>query len=100
MAYTMLTIDLTSWGDRWALAGISVLMVFVILIILVFLLQVFSAVAKKSVGKPLAATPLAEATETEKAAVATALWLHFHSQHDIESGILTINTDYQSHWHN
>ncbi len=104
---TELTVNLTSWGDRWALAGISVLTVFVILIILVAILQVFSAIAKRGgfsskhpEGHPEGVDLLADAPHAEKAAVATALYLYMNDQHDVESGILTINpeTDSVSPW--
>ncbi len=92
----LLETQLTSWADRWAIAGMSVLTVFLILLILVAILGVFNAVSKLTFAKKQieAVTPVTEATEIEKAAVATALWLHFHSQHDLESGILTIHNDH------
>ncbi len=99
---TLLTVNITSWGDRWALAGISVLTVFSILIILVLVLQIFSAIAKR--GNPLAAahkavTSTASASEAEMAAVAMTLHLYYSDTHDVESGILTIDPNATSAWH-
>ncbi len=100
-----ITVNLTSWTDRWALAGMSVLTVFAILVILVLVLQVFSAIAKrggeiaahaKSLG---GAASMAEASEADKAAIATTLHLYYDAAHDVESGILTMNTDHASLWH-
>ncbi len=99
------TVNLTSWADRWALAGMSVLTVFLILVILVFVLQIFSAIAKR--GSAVSAhakhagdaASAADASETDKVAIAVTLHLHFSAAHDVESGILTINTDTASLWH-
>ncbi|MCD7721991.1 MAG: hypothetical protein LUC86_00900 [Prevotellaceae bacterium] len=98
-----LTVNLTSWSDRWALAGISVLTVFVILIILVAVLQIFSTVAKKGAqlakhGSRHEEDLLENATQADKAAVAIALHLYLSDQHDVESGVLTINNDTPSPW--
>ncbi len=102
---TTLTVNLSSWADRWALAGISVLTVFVILVILVFVLLIFSAVARRGIhlhphhvasGKPV--SPYTEATEVDKVAIATTLHLYLNDRHDVESGILTINNDGTSPW--
>ena len=101
---TLLEVNLTNWADRGYLAGISVLTVFVILIVLVLVLQIFNAVAKSTSGStkapkaaapapaaaPKAAAPLADASEADKAAVATALYLYMNNVHDEESGVLTI----------
>ncbi len=100
-----MTVNLTSWTDRWALAGMSVLTVFAILVILVVVLQIFSAIAKRSGAiaahaKSLGgASPMSEASEKDKAAVAATLYLHYNNTHDVESGILTMNTDQASLWH-
>ena len=94
----LLEVNLTSWDDRWMLAGISVLTVFVILIILVFVLQIFSIIAEKAntsapkQGKSTAnaaITPNA-ANDDIQAAIATAIYLYQNDCHDEESGILTI----------
>jgi len=104
---TVLSVD---WGVAWMLAGISVCTVFVILIILVLVLQVFSMLtegpnksAKSQPAAAVSAVPntasLATASEEEKAAVATALYLYFNNSHDEESGILTIAQNPNSAWH-
>ncbi len=98
----LLTVNLTSWGDRWALAGISVLTVFSILIILVLVLQIFSAIAKR--GNPLsamrnAADNTAGAVGTDVAAITMTLHLYYADAHDVESGILTIDPNASSAWH-
>lgn len=104
----LLEVTLTSWADRCYLAGISVATVFVILIVLVFVLQIFNMVAKgankapkaAAVAAPVAAkaaAPIADASEEEKAAVATALYLYMNNAHDEESGVLTIAPS-QSAW--
>ncbi len=84
--------------------GIGV--VFVILVILVLVLQVFNLVAKKQSDAPavssgvanLQVKPVAEASELDKAAVATALYLYQKSKGDQESGVLTIKKT-PSAWH-
>ena len=103
----LLEVTLTSWADRFYLAGISVATVFVILIVLVFVLQIFNMVAQGASKAPKAAaaaptaapkaTPVADASEEEKAAVATALYLYMNNAHDEESGVLTIAPS-QSAW--
>lgn len=103
----LLEVTLTSWADRCYLAGISVATVFVILIVLVFVLQIFNMVAQGASKAPKAAaaaapaapkaTPVADASEEEKAAVATALYLYMNNAHDEESGVLTIAPS-QSAW--
>lgn len=103
-----LTVNLTSWADRWFLAGISVATVFAILIILVFVLAIFSFVATKAANKgkavqsaqakpATAAVPVSEASADDMAAVATALYLYMNNSHDEESGVLTI-TQGNSSW--
>lgn len=103
----LLEVTLTSWADRFYLAGISVATVFVILIVLVFVLQIFNMVAQGASKAPKAAAaaptaapkaaPVADASEEEKAAVATALYLYMNNAHDEESGVLTIAPS-QSAW--
>lgn len=89
------------------MTGMGVGVVFCILIILVLVLLVFSYVAQKStkdtgikagVADIPAAKPLAEASELDKAAVATALYLYQKSKGDQESGVLTIKKT-PSAWH-
>lgn len=101
MNMMFLTVNLTTWADRWFLAGISVATVFAILIILVFVLAVFSFVATKASNagkaaqpaqaKPAAAVPVSEASADDMAAVATAVYLYMNNSHDEESGVLTIS---------
>ena len=87
--------------ETWALAGISVAVVFSILVVLVFILNIFSFVATKAVLKKPAtkkdikaeynnAKTLANASLDDKAAVAVALYLYEQDQMEQESGILTI----------
>ena len=95
---------LTNWGDAWMMTGIGV--VFCILCILVFVLQGFSAVAKQgskakaeaAVATEGAVKSVAEASELDKAAVATAIYLYQKSKGDQESGVLTIKMA-PSAWH-
>ena len=91
----------------WLLAGISVLVVFSILLILVLILGIFTAVAKKTTAKAkavkstisssLEAKSFEKASDEDKAAVATALYLYFNERDNRESRILTI-VPYPSAW--
>ena len=91
----------------WLLAGISVLWVFSMLLILVLVLAVFTAVAKKTTAKAkavkttietsLEAKSFEKASEEDKAAVATALYLYFEERDNRESRVLTI-VPYPSAW--
>ena len=91
----------------WLLAGISVLVVFSILVILVAILSIFTAVAKKTSAKAkavkstisssLEAKSFEKASEEDKAAVATALYLYFHERDNRENRVLTI-VPYPSAW--
>ena len=93
--------------QTWLLAGVSILVVFSILIILVLILGIFTAVAKKTTAKAKAvkntivdreqAKTFEKASEEDKAAVATALYLYFEEQDNRESRVLTI-VPYQSAW--
>ena len=86
--------------ETWALAGISIVVVFVILVILVWILNIFSYVATKALIKKPAkkdikaeynnAKTLANASLDDKAAVAVALYLYEQEVMNQESGILTI----------
>lgn len=97
---------LTNWGDAWMMTGIGIGVVFCILCILVFVLQGFGAVAKqgsKAKAEAAVATEgavkiVAEASELDKAAVATAIYLYQKSKGDQESGVLTIKMA-PSAWH-
>ena len=89
------------------MAGISVLVVFSILLILVLILGIFTAIAKKTTAKvkavkstldsSLEAKSFEKASDEEKAAVATALYLYFNERDNRESRVLTI-VPYPSAW--
>ncbi len=91
----------------WLLAGISICVVFAILIILVLILSLFTAAAKKTTEKAkavkstietsLEAKSFEKASEEDKAAVATALYLYFQERDNRESRVLTI-VPYPSAW--
>ena len=91
----------------WLLAGISVLVVFSILLILVAILNIFTIVAKKTTAKAkavkntietsLEAKSFEKASEQDKAAVATALYLYFNEKDNRENRVLTI-VPYPSAW--
>ncbi|MBR6142100.1 MAG: OadG family protein [Bacteroidaceae bacterium] len=91
----------------WLLAGISILVVFAILVILVAILNVFTIVAKKTTAKVKTvkssivnmeqAKSFEKASEEDKAAVATALYLYFNEINNRESRVLTI-VPYPSAW--
>ena len=91
----------------WLLAGISILVVFSILLILVAILNVFTIIAKKTTAKvktvkssietSLEAKSFEKASEEDKAAVATALYLYFEEMDNRESRVLTI-VPYPSAW--
>ena len=91
----------------WALAGLSILVVFSILVLLVLILSIFTAVAKKTSAKAkavkttietsLEAKTFEKASEEDKAAVATALYLYFEERDNRESRVLTI-VPYASAW--
>ena len=89
------------------MAGISVLVVFSILLILVLILGIFTAIAKKTTAKAkavkstisssLEAKSFEKASDEDKAAVATALYLYFNERDNRESRVLTI-VPYPSAW--
>lgn len=96
-----------NWSEAWLMTGIGVGVVFIILIILVLVLCIFSFVAQKSakdngakgnVATQPAVKAVSEASDLDKAAVATALYLYQKSKGDQESGVLTINKT-PSAWH-
>lgn len=100
----LLTID----ASTWMYTGIGISVVFAILVILVLVLQLFNLVAKKAsnagdtakagIASMPAAKNISEASELDKAAVATALYLYQKSKGDQESGVLTIKRT-PSAWH-
>ena len=93
--------------QTWLLAGLSILVVFAILVILVAILNIFTIVAKKttakakavksSISSSLEAKSFEKASEEDKAAVATALYLYFEEMYNRESRVLTI-VPYPSAW--
>jgi len=105
----------TDWGLAWGMAGISVGVVFCILLLLVGVLYVFNFVAASSQAKAAeAAKPkvltgvdyvrskqasIADASELDKVAIATAVYLYTANQHDEESGRLTIHHTDHTAWH-
>ncbi len=111
----MITILSTDWGQAWGMAGISVGVVFTILLLLVCVLYIFSAVAAGKAAKAEESTKpkvltgaeyvkskqakLADASDADKIAIATAIYLYTANQHDDESGLLTIHHTDHSAWH-
>ncbi len=100
----------TDWGQAWAMAGISVGVVFCILLLLVCVLAVFSAVAQgkpeanavsavSPVVSPKSVRAVSSASGADEAAVAMAVYLYLNGRHDDESGVLTINVNEHSLWH-
>lgn len=95
---------LTDWNVAWLMTGIGFGTVFTILCLLVIILTVFSAItqsttkatAVKAIDTP--AKTIAEASELDKAAVATAIYLYQKSKGDQESGVLTIKKT-PTAWH-
>lgn len=95
--------------ETWEIAGMSVAVVFAILVLLVLVLQVFTLVAKKTTAQVRTAKEdytekkqakaFEEASELDKAAVATAVYLYFNDAHDNESGVLTIQQNPSAGWH-
>lgn len=83
------------------------MVVFAILVILVAILNIFTVVAKKttakakavksSISSSLEAKSFEKASEEDKAAVATALYLYFEEKDNRESRVLTI-VPYPSAW--
>ena len=92
----------TDWGQAWAMAGISVGVVFSILVILVLVLMAFSYVAQDKAQKPVAAAApksSKKVSKADEAAVAMAVYLYMNGHHDEESGVLTIRVNEHSLWH-
>lgn len=100
------------WTDVWAQTGMGFGVVFCILVLLVFVLVAFGSLASKAVKKSTAPketiAPLAElpsgsseisASDADKAAIATALYLFYQNVHDEESDVLTIRHTPHSAWH-
>ena len=99
----------TDWGQAWTMASISVGVVFCILLLIVCVLVVFSRLAQDKPVKPAAAAPVATlagspkssrmASGADEAAVAMAVYLYLNGRHDEESGVLTIQVNEHSLWH-
>ena len=62
-----------------------------------------SAKPKKVTAQPAAqvaaSSPAASASDADKAAIATALYLYFQNVHDEESDVITIRSNHNSAWH-
>ena len=111
----MITTLSTDWGMAWGIAGISIGVVFAILILLVCVLYIFHFIAAGNEAKAAkAAKPkvltgaefvkskqssIATASELDKVAIATAVYLYMGGQHDDESGVLTIHHHNHTAWH-
>jgi len=112
----MITLLSVNWGDVWAMAGMGFGVVFCVLLLLVvvmFLLgytvqkvegagakkQASSAVAKAADAPVAPAATVETASDADKAAIATALYLYFHNVHDEESHVITIQHNEHSAWH-
>ena len=111
----MITTLSTNWAVAWSIAGISVGVVFAILLLLVCVLYIFSFVAAgKSAKAAEAAKPkvltgadyvkskqadITSASDLDKVALATAVYLYMSNQHDEESGVLTIHHTDHTAWH-
>ncbi len=111
----MITTLSTDWGLAWGMAGISVGVVFTILLLLVGVLYVFNIVAAgkeakaSEAAKPKVLTgaeyvkskqaDIASASDLDKVALATAVYLYTANQHDEESGLLTIHHTDHTAWH-
>lgn len=99
------------WSNIWMITGLGMGIVFVILILLVFILGFFSKVVNKGtksssvkIAPPLVvpdehAVAKQSASDEDKAAIATALYLYFQNVHVEESGIITIKNNPNSAWH-
>lgn len=97
------------WADAWARTGMGFGVVFTVLLVLVVVLVAFGVfsrlsgnktpkVAEQPAVKP-AAQPVASASDADKAAIATALYLYFQNVHDEESNVITIRHNAVSAWH-
>lgn len=100
------------WADAWARTGMGFGVVFTVLLVLVVVLVAFGVfsrlsgnkapkvakVVEQPVVKPVA-QPVASASDADKAAIATALYLYFQNVHDEESNVITIRHNASSAWH-
>ena len=100
------------WADALARTGMGFGVVFSVLLILVFVLVAFGLFSRISGKKqaqapqpaplkaaPQAVAPAATASDADKAAIATALYLYFQNVHDEESNVITIQHNANSAWH-
>jgi len=97
------------WADAWSRTGMGFSVVFCVLLLLVFVLIVFGVVSRLSgknksaqvaqVAQPIVSTAAVSASDADKAAIATALYLYFQNVHDEESGVITIQHNEHSAWH-
>ena len=107
------SIAYVEWGDVWAMTGIGFGVVFCVLLLLVFALfalgyavsLIEGTAKKKAAPAPVqqvaqtTAPSAASASDADKAAIATALYLYYQNVHDEESDVITIKRDPNSHWH-
>lgn len=96
----------TDWSGIGLITGMGIGVVFLILILLVLILYVFhhisetsQAAAVRRAARKGQVTPIDEASEIDKAAVATALHLYLNAAHDEESGVLTVAPTRYTPWH-
>jgi Na+-transporting methylmalonyl-CoA/oxaloacetate decarboxylase gamma subunit len=111
MVNVMILADVV-WADAWARTGMGFGVVFTVLLVLVVVLVAFgifsrlsgnktpkvAKVADQPAVKP-AAQPVVSASDADKAAIATALYLYFQNVHDEESNVITIRHNANSAWH-
>ena len=108
----MTTVLSVNWSDVLAMSGMGFGVVFCVLLLLVVVMVLLGSVVQKIenvVTKHSAAAPsvapassvasAADASEEDKAAIAMALYLHFHNVHDEESHVITIHHKEYSAWH-
>lgn len=88
------------------MAGIGPGVVFLILLLLVCILSVFSIVARGKKEEPVVAKVAEtgshkseQVSQSDEAAVAMAVYLYMNGRHDEESGIITIQVNEHSLWH-
>lgn len=113
---TLLLANGTTWNDVILMTCIGIGIVFIILVVLVGMVwgfkPVFSCIdkiasfkqkdkTKKQEAQQLVSTvqPKNDATDTETAAVAMALYLFYKDVHDVETDVLTIKHNRNSAWH-
>ena len=93
----------TNWTNVLIMTGIGIGVVFAILILLVLILQLFNYVStRKSApaakAEPQTAVKSENTSDTERAAIATALYLYFNEAHDEESYLLPYRHNEHSAW--